>query len=101
RERHRDAYAAFHANPGTVAYLGGESYAQVLQRAEPVFAELFRRHPGEAFAVVAHNVVNRAYLSHLLGLDINLAKSIEQTNTCVNVIEYDGERSRARVLTLR
>lgn len=100
RERHGDAYAEFHANPGTVAYLNGESYAQVLQRAEPVFNELFRRHRGEVFAVVAHNVVNRAYLSHLLGLDINHAKSIEQTNTCVNVIEFDGDRGRARVLTL-
>jgi broad specificity phosphatase PhoE len=98
--QHREHYEAFIASPGTVAYLGGESYANVLTRAEPIFGSLFRRHVGERFAVVAHNVVNRAYLSHLLGLDINLAKNIEQTNTCVNVIEWDHGRERGSVVTL-
>ncbi len=98
--RHREHYEAFHASPGTVAYLGGESYANVLARAEPIFTALFQRHIGEQFAVVAHNVVNRAYLSHLLGLDINLAKNVEQTNTCVNVVEWDHERNKGSVVTL-
>jgi broad specificity phosphatase PhoE len=98
--QHREHYEAFHASPGTVAYLGGESYANVLARAEPIFTSLFQRHAGERFAVVAHNVVNRAYLSHLLGLDINLAKNVEQTNTCINVIEWDHERHRGTVVTL-
>lgn len=97
---HREHYEAFIASPGTVAYLGGESYANVLSRAEPIFRSLFRQHAGQSFAVVAHNVVNRAYLSHLLGLDINLAKNVQQTNTCVNVIEWDHERERGSVLTL-
>lgn len=99
-ERHRDAYEAFVAAPGTTAYLGGESYANVLSRTEPIFTALLSKHLGERIAVVAHNVVNRAYLSHLLGLDINLAKNIEQTNTGVNVIEYDADKNRAVVVTL-
>ena len=99
-ERHRESYEAFIASPGVVAYLGGESYANVLNRAEPIFAALLKKHLGERVAVVAHNVVNRAYLSHLLGLDINLAKNIEQANTCVNVIEYDAGKKRASVITL-
>lgn len=99
-ERHREAYEAFIASPGTTAYLGGESYANVLTRSEPIFTALFSKHLGERIAVVAHNVVNRAYLSHLLGLDINFAKSIEQTNTGVNVIEYDADKNRAAVITL-
>jgi broad specificity phosphatase PhoE len=61
---------------------------------------LLKRHVGQRIAVVAHNVVNRAYLSHLLGLDINLAKNIEQSNTCVNVIEYDAGKDRASLVTL-
>ncbi|MGC1275820.1 MAG: histidine phosphatase family protein, partial [Planctomycetaceae bacterium] len=100
QERHRDSYDAFIASPGTVAYLGGESYAHVLTRAEPVFTALLQRHLGQTIVVVAHNVVNRAYLARLLGLDINLAKNIEQTNTCINVIEYDAEKNRATVATL-
>lgn len=100
QQKHREAYDAFVASPGTTAYLGGESYANVLGRAEPIFTALLRKHLGESIAVVAHNVVNRAYLSHLLGLDINLAKNVEQTNTCVNVIEYDAGDDRAKVVTL-
>lgn len=100
RQRHREAHDAFVARPGTAPYLGGESYANVLTRAEPIFSAVLRRHIGERVAVVAHNVVNRAYLSHLLGLDINLAKNVEQTNTCVNVIEYDAAKERAAVVTL-
>jgi broad specificity phosphatase PhoE len=100
RERHREHYEAFVAAPGISPYLGGESYANVLTRAEPVFAAILHRHIGQRIAVVAHNVVNRAYLSHLLGLDINLAKHVEQTNTCVNVIEYDAAKDRAAVVTL-
>ena len=100
RERHPAEHDAFHASPGTVPYLGGESYANVLTRAEPVFAGLLKRHVGQRIAVVAHNVVNRAYLSHLLGLDINLAKNVEQTNTGVNVVEYDAAKGRAVVVTL-
>jgi broad specificity phosphatase PhoE len=99
-EKHREAYDAFLASPGTAPYLGGESYANVLNRAEPIFTAALRQHVGERIVIVAHNVVNRAYLSHLLGLDINLAKNIEQTNTCVNVIEYDAVRNRAAVVTL-
>lgn len=100
KERHRETYDAFHASPGTVAYLGGESYSHVLERAEPVFTSLLRRHVGQQIAVVAHNVVNRAYLSHLLGLDINYAKGIEQTNTGINLVEYDSHKDRATVVTL-
>ena len=100
REKHHEAHDAFLASPGMAPYLGGESYANVLTRAEPVFAAVLQRHVGERVVVVAHNVVNRAYLSHLLGLDINFAKNLAQSNTCVNVVEYDAATARASVVTL-
>ena len=99
RNRHHAAHDAFHATPGTAPYLGGESYAAVLLRAEPVFRDLLDRHPGQQIAVVAHNVVNRAWLSHLLGIDINLAKGIDQTNCCVNVIRHDPATNRTTART--
>ena len=37
-------------------------------------------------------MVNRVYLSGLLGVALSRAKDIRQTNACVNVIRYrDGE----------
>ncbi|MEM9702636.1 MAG: histidine phosphatase family protein [Planctomycetota bacterium] len=86
--KHPDDYAAFRANPGHVPYLGGESYAAVLARAAPTFADLLKRHAGERFVVVAHNVVNRAYLSALLGMPIDRAADLRQSNACVNVVTH-------------
>ncbi len=95
---HAQAYQALMEDPATNPYLGGESYGDVLQRAEPAIEELLRRHVGESIVVVAHNVVNRVYLAHLLDLDLRRAKDIHQSNACVNVIRYrDG---RTELMTL-
>lgn len=81
----------FLANPADNAYLGGESYGDVLRRVGPVFERLLELHRGEIVVVVAHNVVNRVYVADLLKLDLKLAKDLHQSNCCVNVIQ----RSRA------
>ena len=49
------------------AHAGGESYAQIRDRAVPALAAIARAHPGRAVAVVAHGVVIRVLLSSLLG----------------------------------
>ena len=82
-----EEYRRFMENPAEHAYLGGESYSDVLERVRPVFADLIDRHAGESIAVVAHNVVNRVYLAWLLGLELRKAKDLRQGNACVNVIE--------------
>ena len=98
-EAHPAEHAAFHARPGLTPYLGGESYLDVLARVRPVFDRLLVEQAGRTFAVVAHNVVNRAWLAAVLGLPIDAAKAIEQTNCCVNVVERVGD-APPRVLTL-
>jgi broad specificity phosphatase PhoE len=86
QERHPEAHRKFVDNPGENPYLGGESYSDVLRRVKPAIEGLLDAHQGESIAVVAHNVVNRAFLSHLLGLDPRLAPKISQANCCVNLI---------------
>jgi broad specificity phosphatase PhoE len=98
-QRFPEAYYAFRDDPGSTPYLGGESYADVQKRAMPVIERLLAKHAGETFAVVAHNVVNRACLAATLPLEIRYAKEIEQSNCCVNVIEArPGVRTRVRTL---
>lgn len=94
------AFAAYNAAPGSTPYHGGESYADVLSRSRPVLEELLQRHLGEVIVVVAHNVVNRAYTAHLLGLDLNLAKNIRQTNCGVNAIDYSADKGGIELTTL-
>ena len=89
-----DEYHAFMNAPGENPYLGGESYGDVLRRVEPVLSELLAKHVGETIAVVAHNVVNRAYLGNLLGLDMRQTRRLSQSNTGVNIIRHHkGETS--------
>jgi broad specificity phosphatase PhoE len=98
RQRFPEAHARFVANPAEVPYLNGESYGDVLRRAKPVIESLLDRHAGEHIAVVAHNVVNRAYLADLMGLDLRRAPQIAQGNGCVNLVRRRAGRSE--VVTL-
>ena len=95
-----EAYMAFIAAPGTTPYFGGESYAAVLERVEPVMRRLLEKHVGETIVVVAHNVVNRAYLAHVMGLDMNRAKFLHQSNCGVNIIDFSPEVGSPQLITL-
>ena len=90
RREHPGAYRAFMDDPANNGYLDGESYGDVLRRARPIIADLLERHLGQSIAIVAHNIVNRVYLSSLLGLDLCQAKDIRQSNACVNVIRHQN-----------
>ncbi len=90
-QRYPEQYQRFVARPAEVPYLGGESYSDVLQRAKPAISEVAARHTGESIVIVAHNVVNRSLLAHLLGLDLNLAPKLRQSNCCINVLRYKDE----------
>jgi broad specificity phosphatase PhoE len=91
--RYPEAHRRFVENPADNPYLGGETYGDVLRRAQPVINRLLAAHAGESIVVVAHNVVNRVLLARLLGLDVRLAPTIAQGNGCVNLICRRAERT--------
>jgi broad specificity phosphatase PhoE len=93
-----EAFRLFHDDPGLHGYAGGENLSQVLERVRPTFDELLATHLGRSIAVVGHNVVNRAYLSYLLGVPMAKARKVVQDNCCVNVIRY--HQGEAAVWTL-
>src|SRR4051812_5211568 len=51
RREHRAPCDLFHENPAEHPYLGGESYADVHRRVQPVIQELLERHAGESIAI--------------------------------------------------
>ena len=81
----------FLANPARERHPGGESYEDVLARVAPALNDILAAHSGQNVLVVAHNMVNRAYLANLLGIDLSHARRIRQTNCCVNVIHRSAE----------
>jgi broad specificity phosphatase PhoE len=83
-----EEYRLFHDDLANYPYLGGESCAQVLARAEPILLNLFERHRGEMFAVVAHGIVNRVFLTKHMGCTLQAIPAIAQTNGCVNLIRW-------------
>jgi len=100
-EEHPEHYQGFMEDPGKVAYLGGESYADVRDRVDPVLTELGHRHAGQTIAVIAHQVVNRSVLAGLLGLELKDARKIRQATTGINGIRWQAGRLRLDTLNAR
>ena len=88
--REPDLVRQFHDRPGTTPYPDGESFADVAGRALPAIFRLASLHPGATLLAVAHNVVNRSVLAEALGLPIELARGLRQSNGGINLLEIDG-----------
>jgi broad specificity phosphatase PhoE len=83
-----EAFRLFHEDAGNHGYAGGENLSQLLARVRPVFDEILTANVGRCVAVVGHNVVNRTWLSHVLGMPLANARRMLQDNCCVNVVRY-------------
>lgn len=93
-----DLLDRFLADPFTHGYPEGENLAQVHERAAPVLNEILRRHRGESILVVGHQVVNRAYLSRLLGLPSGQVRRIKLDNCGVSVLVEEDEQIQVATL---
>lgn len=82
---------------GFVAWKGGESLEQVLERALRAVRRLHRETPGGTVLVVGHGGVTRILVSHYLGILPRLDAS-RQGNTAVTVVVTDGDRGRVERL---
>lgn len=90
--RFPDRYRAFREDPGKNGYPGGETLQQLLDRVTAALRDLAIKHPGGEIAVTAHSVVNRVYVSSLLGISLAEGYFIPQANCCVNLIRFrDGK----------
>ncbi len=91
RERDPVECERFLADPASEPHPEGESYQDLLARVAPAIDGILAAHPGKNVLVVAHNMVNRAYLAHLLGIDLRFARRIRQTNCCINIVHRSSE----------
>ncbi|MBN2476634.1 MAG: histidine phosphatase family protein [Pirellulales bacterium] len=91
---HPEAYRLFMADAGVNPYLGGETIGVVQARVVPALERLMAENLGRVIAAVAHNVVNRAYLAHLLGVPLAKYRSIPQDNCGVNLLRFRGGQAK-------
>jgi broad specificity phosphatase PhoE len=78
---------------GFVAWPGGETLEQVLERALRAMRRIHREDPGGRILVIAHGGVTRILVSHFRGILPALDRS-PAGNTSITVIESDGEAGR-------
>lgn len=88
-ERHGALVGAWWRDPGATALPGGESLREVQERAWRVIEEVRARHEREAI-VVTHNMVIRALLIRVLGLDFARSRCLKFGIASLNRIGWNG-----------
>jgi broad specificity phosphatase PhoE len=88
-----EGHHRFFSNPAQYGYPGGETFADVHNRAAPVLDGLLEKHPGQSLLVVAHHVVNRTYLAGLLGLGPAQARQVTLDNCGISVVVREGGKT--------
>jgi broad specificity phosphatase PhoE len=93
-------FAAWAADPFTVAPPGGETGLHVLSRALPALRQIVVDHPDKTVLVVAHKATNRLLLCSLLGIDPReYRERVAQDLACLNVLDFkDPSHAEAIVL---
>jgi broad specificity phosphatase PhoE len=89
------AYRAFMTDATVHPYSGGENLSTVLTRAAPALGRLMQENLGRLIAAVAHNVVNRSYLAHVMGVPVARYRSIPQDNCGLTLLRYRKGRVKA------
>ncbi len=89
-----EAYEQFIARPDLYGYRGGESLSDVADRVVPAIEQILDRHLGERIVAVAHNVVNRVFLTHALGIPPAHARSLTQNNGGINLVRRRNGKTK-------
>lgn len=84
--------------PDQVQIPGAEPLVEVRERAVAALRMIVTRHRDDPVAVVAHGGVNKLILLTLLSAPLSSFWRLAQSNACINVLEFDGERGRVLVM---
>ncbi|MGI9953225.1 alpha-ribazole phosphatase [Moorellaceae bacterium AZ2] len=80
------------ANPATKQVPGGESFAQLKERAYQFTREIIGKHPGQTVAVVSHGGTLRTVISSLLGLGLEGIWRLRLDNASISIVDCYGDR---------
>jgi broad specificity phosphatase PhoE len=97
-ERFPDEYQRYTSDPAKFGYPGGESFAEVHDRAAAALEDLLVKHAGESILVVSHHIVNRTYLAGLLGLGIRNARQVTLDNCGISVVVREAGTTNVNTL---
>ncbi|MEK6712016.1 MAG: histidine phosphatase family protein [Nitrospinota bacterium] len=80
------------SRPAGLRMPGGETLAELQERAWAAVEDLRSAHPRETIAAVSHNLAISAVLCRVLGIDLNAFRRIRQFNAALNLVEHSPAR---------
>ena len=94
-EQYPDAYRAWKDSPATFAMTGTDGSERfpvldLFDRAKQFWAQTLPKHHGTTIAIVAHNGITRCLLATALKIAPRFYQSIQQSNCCINVLQFSG-----------
>jgi probable phosphoglycerate mutase len=93
-------YAAWSADPLSIAPPGGETAVSVLARAMPAMRKIVADHRGDTILVASHKATNRLLLAYYLGMDVRRYRDrIGQDVACLNILDFSTP-TEAMVVTM-
>ena len=76
----------------------GEEFYPVLdlyKQAQEFWQEIIPKHQGETILITAHNGINRCLILTALGMDSSRYHTLQQSNCCINVLNFTGNFGEA------
>lgn len=69
----------------------GETAMEVALRVDDFFNQMKKEHPKGTILVVAHNTVNRLYMSYKLGMPLKNYRRLVQDNSTITIFHLDEQ----------
>jgi broad specificity phosphatase PhoE len=84
-----DLYRLWMQSPDQVTFPGGESLPIALDRAVALLNELSETPHGQTVALFSHEIVTRAVMLYILGMNLSAYWRMPQDTACINAFSYD------------
>ncbi len=84
-------YKEWRANPLEMSPPGGETFAELRDRAYPALKRIAEENRHGEIVVVAHKSTNRMLLCCVMGRSVNEYKQVQQENAAINVLDVDED----------
>jgi phosphoserine phosphatase len=93
-----DVWRVWRRDPSSIQMPGGESLAQVRERAIASFEDIVETNRGHQVLVVTHDVIVRLLVAYCLDVSTNIYRRLEAANASLTIIQLIDDKRRLRLL---
>ena len=89
-----ELWQQWRTDPSEVVIPNGESLTEVTERAIPAFHRIVKINRGKPAIIVAHEVIVKVIVAHVLGAPNSIYRRFEISNTSLTVIQFIDNKPR-------